>query len=320
MPQSATTDASDAADGGAGRSSTLHLPGDEGSAIADVEAPARTNTSKLRWGGKAWSGGSLTVRKERVRVAGVAFDVLTESEVVSRILDALDQGRGGTVTTVNVDHLLRIRRGSTLGALVEKSDLTVADGAPIVWAARLQGTPLPGRVAGASLLWTLSAAAAEANRSVFLLGGRPGAADEARKALAKAVPSLRIAISCPPRGFERDDAELAAVVSAVKSASPDIIFTALGAPKQEWLNELMKAELPHSWSIGMGGAIDMAAGFVHRAPAWAQRIGLEWIFRLVQEPRRLGRRYLVDDLPFALRLMVVAGTERLRKHRSSGPQ
>ncbi len=249
----------------------------------------------------------------RVRVDDVAFDALRESEVVAHVVAALDRGDGGCIVTPNVDILRQLRRPA-LRDLADDAELVVPDGMPIVWASRLQGQELPERVTGSSLVWTLSRAAATAERSVFLLGGAEGIAERAADTLQDEVPDLRVAgWHCPPFGFERREEQLEATVAAVVDAKPDLVFVALGFPKQERLMQLLRRHLPETWFIGCGGSLTMIAGEVSRAPEWVQRSGLEWVHRLAKEPRRMAKRYLVHDVPYAAGLMVRSAARRTRR-------
>jgi N-acetylglucosaminyldiphosphoundecaprenol N-acetyl-beta-D-mannosaminyltransferase len=159
-------------------------------------------------------------------------------------------------------------------------------------------------VAGADLLWALSKAAAEVQRSVFVLGGEPGVADDAGGRLRTAFPDLDVRGGySPPWGFERSEWAMEDVIDALTQAAPDIVFCGLGFPKQERLILELTESFPHVWFIGSGASHVFAAGQLRRAPGWMQHCGLEWCHRLIQEPRRLFRRYLVDDAPFALWLL-----------------
>ena len=235
-------------------------------------------------------------------VAGVAFDALTEGQVVARIIDGLKNGEGGRVVTPNVDICRRASRDPEARDLIRQASVVVADGMPLVWAARLQGDPLPERVTGASLIFSLSAAAAAGGWSMYLLGGDPGVPDTAAAELAARYPGLRVAgTDAPPPGFD-----WTAVRDKLEAARPDIVFVGLGFPKQERVIAAVAPALPGAWFIGCGAAIPFAAGALPRAPGWMQETGLEWAWRLASEPRRLFRRYLAEDLPFAVRLLVSA--------------
>jgi len=251
-------------------------------------------------------------RRERIDVGGVPVDRVTEAQVIAHILERLDAGRGGWVVTPNLDHLRRARRDPQFAGMLAEADLSLADGMPLVWASRLQGTPLPERVAGSTMTSTLAGAAAEAGRSLYLLGGDPGAADGAAKVLLKRYPSLTIAgTACPKFGFEQEAATFDRITEAVADASPDIVYVALGSPKQERVIRRMRAAVPGAWWLGVGISLSFLCGQVRRAPGWMQRSGLEWTHRLAQEPGRLGKRYLVDGLPFAARLLAGAGWRRV---------
>lgn len=245
--------------------------------------------------------------RRRVRVAGVAIDPMTEGEVVDHVVAALKRGEGGHLVTPNIDISRIVARDERARGFVEGADLAVADGMPLVWAARLLGTPLPGRVAGADLIWSLSEAAAFYRHPVYLLGGPAGAAVQAACELVGRHPKLMIAgVDAPPYGFEDDPESYARVRDAVIAAAPRLVFVGLGFPKQERLIASLRRDLPGTWFVGCGSAIAFAAGTVRRAPAWMRGGGLEWLFRLTREPGRLARRYLVDDLPYALRLLAVS--------------
>ena len=247
-----------------------------------------------------------------VWLRSVRFDALRESQCVEHVMRELQVGRGGWIITPNVDHLRRAGLDLEFRAMLAQADLTVADGMPLIWASRLQGTPLPERVAGSSLVSTLAAAAAEHKRSVFLLGGSPGAAEAAASVLTERYPGLIIAgVHCPPVGFDQDEEQFEQVHQALSAARPDLIYVALGSPKQEHLIRRLRGELNASWWIGVGISLSFLCGQVRRAPRWMQMIGLEWLHRLLQEPRRLARRYLLEGIPFVARLLGRAALVRI---------
>ena len=247
-----------------------------------------------------------------VRLCGVPLHAITERQCIQHVLDALDAGRGGWIVTANLDFLRRLGRDASFAALCAKASLIVADGMPLIWASRLQGTPLPERVPGSDLVPSLSAAAAERGRSVYLLGGDTGTADAAAAILEQRFPTLRIAgTACPLLGFEHDERALGEVIENLVSASPDIVYVALGSPKQEILIDQARSLLPATWWMGVGISFSYLCGHVRRAPRWMQRLGLEWLCRLTQEPGRLGKRYLLQGIPFAVALLGEALTHRV---------
>jgi N-acetylglucosaminyldiphosphoundecaprenol N-acetyl-beta-D-mannosaminyltransferase len=238
---------------------------------------------------------------------GVGIDPVTEQAVVETVRASLERGEGGRIATPNVDVLRRARTDPAARAYLGDATLVVADGLPLVWASRLAGTPLPERVPAASLVWSLSYLLGRVGRSVYLLGGTPGPAPGGRRAaavLAAACPGLRIAgTSSPGYGFERDPERYAETCAGVVEAKPDLVVVGLGFPKQEQVVDALRRELPMSWFLGCGAAIDLVAGDRPRAPQWIQRAGLEWAWRLAGDPRRLAVRYLCHDTPYALRLL-----------------
>ena len=248
-----------------------------------------------------------------IYLRGIRIHAVTEAQSVKCVMDGLAAGRGGWVVTPNLDHLRRLAADRKLRALYAHATLVVPDGMPLIWAAKLQGTPLPERVAGSSLITTLSAAAAENGRSIFLLGGDPGTAEGAAKVLQRNFPGTSIAgADCPPLGFEKDQAHLDRVIALLQKARPDIVYVALGSPKQEWLIGQLKGYLPRAWWLGIGISFSFVSGQVRRAPEWMQRAGLEWVHRLCQEPRRLAKRYLVHGVPFAGSLLTSALVHRMQ--------
>ncbi|PRY28114.1 WecB/TagA/CpsF family glycosyltransferase [Pseudosporangium ferrugineum] len=250
---------------------------------------------------------------DRVRLDGTGFDPVTEGEVVALVREAISAGRGGRILTPNIDILRQSREDAEVRTYLDDADLVVADGMPLVWASRLSGTPLPERVAGSSLIWSLSRGLGHDNRSVFVVGGTPAAdgvkdgATRAADRLAAACAGLRIAGTlCPDYGFERDVQAYADFCAKVAGAEPDLVFVGLGFPKQEAVITRLRAAMPRAWFVGCGAAVNFVAGDIERAPRWMQRTGLEWAHRLGTEPRRLAGRYLKHDAPYALRLLAQA--------------
>jgi N-acetylglucosaminyldiphosphoundecaprenol N-acetyl-beta-D-mannosaminyltransferase len=241
----------------------------------------------------------------QVSIGSVALDALTDDGVVDTVLRELAEGRGGLLITPNVD-ILRLLQRPEHRPIAERARLAVCDGMPVLWASRLAGTPLPERVTGASLIWSLSRAAAAAGRSVYVVGGPPGAAERACEALVADAPGLQVrGWSCPPVGFESDPDALEEVLAGVAAAAPDVVYVCLGFPRQERLALLLAERLPATWFVGCGAAVEFVAGTRRRAPEAVQRLGLEWAHRLVQEPRRLGGRY-AKDAGFAMLLLARA--------------
>jgi len=252
-----------------------------------------------------------------VPVGALSVMAVTETEVAAYVSEAWERGEGGSIVTVNVDILRAASRDNALTEVIAKAEIVVADGMPLVWATTVAGSPVPERVTGASLVSTLSQVAADAGRSVYLIGGDPGVPEVAGDALAERFPGLKVAgASCPEFGFEKDEEQVADLVRRVAETNPDLVLVGLGFPKQEHLIARLRPALPAAWMLGCGAGIPMAAGQFRRAPALLQRIGAEWLHRLVLEPRRLARRYLINDLPFAIALLARAAAGRTRRATS----
>ncbi len=233
-------------------------------------------------------------------------------QLLDHMFGSLAAGRGGWLVTANLDFLRRYVLDTSARALYDAADLRVADGMPLIWACKLQGTPLPGRVPGSSLVGLLVERAARERRSVYLLGGTPEASAGAAKVFRDNHPSLDLCgRSCPTLASPPSQREVDAVAAELARCSPDIVLVALGSPKQEELIHRLRNQLPSAWMVGVGISLSFVAGEVRRAPKWMRRIGLEWLHRLLQDPRRLAKRYLVDDIPFVLRLFPHALSRRL---------
>jgi N-acetylglucosaminyldiphosphoundecaprenol N-acetyl-beta-D-mannosaminyltransferase len=199
--------------------------------------------------------------------------------------------------TPNTDHVVRIERDAEMRAVYERADVIVADGMPVVWASRLLGRPLPERVAGIDLMHAVAAGLAARSAGVFVVGGRAGIAEAAAAALAAAYPGLRIAGT--QDGFF-DVAHDAETVGAVNDSGADVLLIGMGSPRQERWTVGHATDLRPRILLCVGGALEVLAGARRRAPRWMQRSGLEWSYRLAQEPGRLWSRYLIEDAAFVL--------------------
>jgi N-acetylglucosaminyldiphosphoundecaprenol N-acetyl-beta-D-mannosaminyltransferase len=246
-----------------------------------------------------------------VRVGAIEVCAISEADVLDHVAWSWRDGLGGSIITANVDIVRMATRDSAVAELISRAELVVADGMPVVWAGRLAGAHVPERIAGSTLVFSLTGRAEAESRSVYLLGGDTGIPEEAARVLSERYPRLKVAgTDSPPFGFETDEQALRGVIERVVDAQPDLVLVGLGFPKQERLIEQLRAVLPAAWYLGCGAGIPMAAGQFRRASTMLQRLGAEWLHRLALEPRRLARRYLRDDLPFAL--VMLAGGLRSR--------
>lgn len=255
-------------------------------------------------------------RHDRSTVLGTRFDSLDHEAVVAYVLDAIAIGHGGWVVTPNVDILRLMANNPAYKSLVHHATLVLVDGAPVQWAARMSGQAFVHRTPGSTLMLPLAAAAAQRGVPLLLLGGRDGAGERAAAVLLEAYPQLDVHWHCPPVGFENDRAEWREVERVVALCTPGIVMCGLGAPKQELVASRLLACNPGTWFLGVGGTIDFTAGMVSRPPEWIQQTGMEWLYRLLVEPRRLFHRYVIDDLPFAARMFSWAIRTRARRTRT----
>ena len=254
----------------------------------------------------------MTMDAHAVTVGGVRVARITEQEVRRFFADAVRTSPrpGRRVTTVNLDFLVLAGRNPAFRLALDTADLAMADGRPLLWLARLGRQRLPERVAGADVTqWLIDGGVPGAR--VFLLGST----DAVCKAVAMRAQTAGTEIvgwNTAPRETLDDPNRTTDVIAEINAAKPDVLLTALGAPRQDLWMARHAEELDVSVMMGVGGSLDFLAGRLRRAPRAVQRIGLEWAFRMLQEPRRLWRRYLIDDLPFLARELVatVAGRRR----------
>jgi N-acetylglucosaminyldiphosphoundecaprenol N-acetyl-beta-D-mannosaminyltransferase len=245
-----------------------------------------------------------------IEISGMRIANMTRSQVVDRLFESLEQNRGGWLLTATLDYARRFATDAAARELFGGADLMVADGMPLLWAAWIRGTPLPDRVAGSDLVWLIAARAALEGRSLFLLGGSPGAAEGARAQLLERWPRLSIRYAAPLLSDAPSQEEIRAIRDQLLEEAPDLIYVALGVPKQDRVIAALRADFSGTWFVGVGVSLSFMAGSQRRAPLWMQRSGLEWLHRLAHEPGRLGRRYLLDDLPFAFWLLATSWRTR----------
>ena len=233
-----------------------------------------------------------------VPVFGVTIDPLRMDEAVQQVLAWTRQPDGlcRYVVTPNVDHVVMLQHSRELRDAYRDAGLVLADGAPVLWAARCLGKPLPERVAGSDLVPALfSAVSPNQPLRVFLLGAGPGVAERAQERIEKEWPGVQVCgLYSPPLGFERQHAENANILARIAHARPDLLVVGLGAPKQELWVHRHRSQIQAAAVLCVGATIDFLAGEKYRAPVWMRLVGLEWLHRVASEPKRLARRYLRD--------------------------
>lgn len=231
----------------------------------------------------------------KVELFGLGVDALSMRDVVAQVERAVESRRPMHISVVNVAKVVNMRQDPLLRESVESGNVVLADGMPLVWLSRFKGAPLPERIAGIDLMHELLRLADAKGLRVFLLGARPETLERTVAVATERYPRMTIA------GFHHgyfDDQQEEHVARMVREARPDILLVGISSPKKEvfmqrWA-EVMDVPVCH----GVGGSFDVMAGLTRRAPRWMQRSGLEWMYRLVQEPRRMWKRYLVTNSVF----------------------
>lgn len=236
---------------------------------------------------------------EAARILNARFDRLTLPETVQAVFEHVRAGRRGWLCTVNVAMLMMMRQDAALQSFVDRASFVVADGQPLLWVAPHFGADLPARVTGVDLIYALSRRAGRERVSVGLIGAHASVVDEASRRLTSMYPDVRISYT-GDGWFSRDEAAQRA--DAIREAGTDILFVAMGVPLQERFIESQWDRLGVKLAIGVGGSFEVLAGVRARAPLALQQRGLEWAYRLAQEPRRLWRRYLVTNSQFIYHL------------------
>jgi N-acetylglucosaminyldiphosphoundecaprenol N-acetyl-beta-D-mannosaminyltransferase len=222
----------------------------------------------------------------RTDVLDVGFDAVTLQQAVERAMDALSlDGPAQYVVTPNPEIVWECRKDEALRRTLENALLVLPDGVGVIYGSRILGRPLPEKVAGCDFAEALAGRLAESGKSLFLLGSKPGVAELAADALRKKYPALRIAGTAD--GYFRDDGP---VIEQVNRSGADVLFVCLGAPKQEKWMAANRDKLCVRLMAGLGGTLDVFAGTVRRAPAAWQKLGLEWLYRLLREPKRIKRQ------------------------------
>lgn len=233
----------------------------------------------------------------RIKFMNTDIDNLTMAETLNEIDKLIQKKNCSYVVTPNVDHIVRLEKDEELQKVYKNASLILTDGKPLIWISKWYKTPIKEKISGSDLFPRVCQLAANKNYTMYLLGAAEGVADTAAKNLMKKYPGLNIVGTySPPFGFEKNKQEMNKIKTQIQDVHPDILIVGLGCPKQEKFMYYHCKELGVPISFGLGASIDFEAGHIKRAPKWMSNHGLEWLYRFSKEPKRLFKRYFVDDL------------------------
>lgn len=233
----------------------------------------------------------------RIKFMNTCIDNLTMSETLNEIDKLIQKKICSYVVTPNVDHIVRLEKDEELQKVYKNASLILTDGKPLIWISKWYKTPIKEKISGSDLFPKVCELAANKNYTMYLLGAAEGVADTAAKNLMKKYPGLNVVGTySPPFGFEKNEQEMIKIKTQIQEVHPDILIVGVGCPKQEKFMYYHCKELGVPISFGLGASIDFEAGNIKRAPKWMSNHGLEWLYRFSKEPKRLFKRYFVDDL------------------------
>ncbi len=239
----------------------------------------------------------MVVDTNRIEFLNTYIDNLTASEAKNAVDSLIQAGGNHYVVTPNSDIVVKMQDDTELKEICDKADLILTDGQIVVKLSRYLGNPIKERVCMTDFVWDVFDLAIKKDYKVFLFGGKEDVLFKATENIKKRLPELNIVDSySPPFGFEKNEEMLEEANRRIKASDADILIVFLGCPKQEKFIYQNKDKYQVPISITMGGCVDFMAGKVKRAPLWMQNIGLEWFYRFLQEPKRMFRRYFVDDI------------------------
>lgn len=238
----------------------------------------------------------------RIKFMNTEIDNLTMQETLKVIEELIQKNKNAYVVTPNVDHIVQLETNKELQAVYENASLILTDGKPLMWIAKWYGTPIKEKISGSDLFPLLCKMSAEKGYKMFFLGAAEGVAAKAAENLSERYKGLQVVGTySPPYGFEKNQIEMDKIKEMVKKSAPDILIVGLGCPKQEKFMYYNCQNLDVPISFGLGASLDFEAGNVKRAPKWMANHGLEWLFRITQDPKRMAKRYLLNDMKiFAL--------------------
>lgn len=233
----------------------------------------------------------------RMKFMNTEIDNFTIDEALMRIDELIKEDKNAYVVTPNVDHIIQLERGGELIEAYKCADLILTDGKPLIWISKWYGTPIKEKISGSDLFPKLCALSMQKGYRMFFLGAAEGVAEKAAEKLITRYPGLQVVGTySPPYGFDKNEEEMVKIQKMIKDAHPHILIVALGCPKQEIFILHNRESLRVPLSLGLGASLDFEAGNIKRAPKWMADHGFEWLYRITQDPIRLAKRYLLDDM------------------------
>lgn len=233
----------------------------------------------------------------RVKFMNTYIDNVSKEEAIAHIEECIKERKISQIITPNVDQIVRIEKDAYFKEICDNAELLLVDGTPLMWIAKLYKKPFKEKICGSDLMPELCELAAQKGYKVFILGAAPGVADIAAQKLIEKNPELQVVGTySPPIGFDKDEEELNKINNLLFDSRADMLFVGMGVPKQDIFvyQNKDKYQIPTSYSIG--GTIDFIAGTQKRAPKWINKIGMEWLYRFFSNPKRMFKRYFVDDM------------------------
>ena len=234
---------------------------------------------------------------EKQALLNTYINNVTMPETIAAIERMIEADKKSYVVAINVDVVMKIEEDSYLKKVVDNADMVLVDGKPLVWISKLHGKPLKAKISGSDLVPLLCEVAAEKGYKIFIIGGKDGIAEQAKEKLERQLPKIEIVGTYAPTfGFEKNEIELDKINQMISEVHPDLLIACFGCPKQEkWIYENI-GKYDAKVSVCAGATVDFLAGNVKRAPRWMSEHGLEWFYRFLQEPKRMFKRYFIDDV------------------------
>lgn len=234
--------------------------------------------------------------EKRVKFLNAFYDNLDLSEVLDIIKEHVDSGVPGFMSSINTQMAVNLDKDGMFREAFDQSSIVLMDSQPLCWLAQREGLEVKEKLSGSDIIYPIAEFAANEGMSCFILGGAPGVPERAADNLRAMYPQLNVAgTSSPPLGFMHDAQLLVGVADEIRSSNPDIVFVCISSPNREILTSTILKECGVPFCLCVGAAVDFVAGTTKRAPRWMSNHGLEWLYRVSQDPKRLFRRYFIES-------------------------